>query len=83
MRHFVGKRRKYFLVGAPGEGVGVHRQFMRGGFLRAPDKTLRGEIASGVRVALQRHQHIEQGSDEQFRVKEIVGVLKKPGTVPV
>ena len=35
MRHFMGERRKDFLVGAPGEAVRVHRQFVRGGFLGA------------------------------------------------
>jgi len=79
MRHFMGKRRKYFLVGAPGEAVRVHRQFMRGGRCStAPGETLRREIASGLGVALQRHQHMGQGPGEQFRVEEVVRLLKRP-----
>ena len=41
-------------------------------------KALGGEIASGLRVALQRHQHMGQGTAEQFRVEEIVSFLKSP-----
>jgi hypothetical protein len=28
--HFVREGRKYFFIGAPGDGVRVHRQFVRG-----------------------------------------------------
>jgi len=77
------KRRKYFLIVAPGKAVRVHRQFMGGsGCLAAPGKTLRGEIASGLGVALQRHQHMGQGAAEQFRVKEIVRATAPRRAVP-
>ena len=60
MRHFVGERRKYFLVGAPGEAVRVHRQFMRRGFLGAGGETVGREIASRLGVALQRDKDVGQ-----------------------
>ena len=46
------------------------RHFMRegghDGFIGAPGKARVGEIASGLRVALQRHQHMGQGTGEQI-----------------
>jgi hypothetical protein len=33
-------------------------------FLDAPGKALGGEIASGLRVALQRHHHMVQGTEQ-------------------
>jgi hypothetical protein len=51
---------------------------MHGGILDAPGKTVGGEIASGLGMPLQRHQHMGQGSAEQFRVEKVVGLLKAP-----
>ena len=51
---------------------------MRGGVFDAPGETLRGEIASDLRVALQRHQNMRQGTGEQFRVREVVGLGHAP-----
>jgi hypothetical protein len=49
-----------------GEAVRVHRQFVHSRFLDAPSKALGGEIASGLRMALRRHQQMVQGTGEQI-----------------
>src|ERR1700694_5978184 len=78
MRHFMREGGEDGFIGAAGEAVPGYRPFVHSRFLDAAGKALRGEIASGLCVALQRHQHMGQGTAEQFRVEEVVSVLKSP-----
>ena len=80
MRHFMREGGEDGFIGAAGEAVRVHRQFVHSRFLDAAGKALRGEIASGLRVALQRHQHM--GRDPANRSLNCVAGINRY-TVPI
>src|ERR1700722_5841665 len=63
----------------PVKQAGFIASFMHGGVLVATLETIRGEIASCLRMALQRYQNVRQRTAKQFRVEEVVRFLK--GTV--